>query len=108
MAYVFTVVLVFLMLGLLWGPALATAVWFKRFRIRSGIQALRLIWPCQLAVAAGLAFTADAIGLRNPAGYVLAITLVCSLGGVMAVALNLTLLTGRSIRPPSASAERQR
>jgi hypothetical protein len=108
MAYVFTVVLVPLLLGLLWGPALATAVWFKRLRFRRGLHALRLIWPCQLAVAAGLAITADAIGLRNPAGCVLAITLVCSFGGVMAVALNRTLLTGRCIRSPSASAERRR
>jgi hypothetical protein len=75
------------LLAILWAHSVATDRWLGR-RI-GGRQTgfLILLLPMQVAVAALTAYTADWIGLRNPAGLVLSSTVLASAGGVLLVVL---------------------
>ena len=50
-------------------------------RRRGAFRPLRGVWIAQVALACGLVFAADSLGLRNPMGYVVAIVLAVSVGG---------------------------
>jgi hypothetical protein len=76
-----------LLFCLLCGPVLYVALRFRRGGDSAALRPLRFVWLAQLALAAGLIFMADEIGLRNPAGYVLAIIFGVSLLGAAAFGL---------------------
>jgi len=85
MKILITFVLIVTFLGVLWSPAWWIA---KKLTTRGdthAVSALRVIFPCQLIAVVLLAFLADAVGLRNPAGLVVAI--VCSVSLIGAGAL---------------------
>jgi hypothetical protein len=42
---------------------------------------LRVVWIVQVALACGLAFAVDSIGMPNPVGGMVAVVLAVSLGG---------------------------
>jgi len=76
MKILITFVLIVAFLGGLWGPA-----WYIAKKLTKGgdthaMRSLRVIFPSQLIAVVLLAFLADAVGLRNPAG--LLVTIVCS------------------------------
>ena len=81
MKAVLIVVLVALYLCLLWGPAL----WVGRKLWRAGHAAallhLRKVLPAQLVATVVLLLVADAAGLQNPIGLLIAITLAVSIAG---------------------------
>lgn len=68
----------------LWGPSFFVARRLQRQGDWAALRALRLLWPAQLVLAAGLIFAADAAGLANPAGYSIAIILAVSVTGAAA------------------------
>lgn len=68
-------------LAILWGPAFLVARQLQRAGNPSALRALRFIWPSQLVVTFVLLFTADTIGLQNPAGLFVAATALASLAG---------------------------
>ena len=75
------------LLAILWVPSVA-ADW--RVRRRTGKRQaafLALLLPLQAVVAALMVYIADKIGLRNPAGLVLASTVLVSASGVVLVSL---------------------
>jgi len=81
MKILIALVLIGVFLGVLWAPAWLVA---GKFNIRSDELAprpLRFILPGQLIAVVLLAFFADAIGLRNPAGLVVAIVFGVSFAG---------------------------
>jgi hypothetical protein len=68
------------LLSALWLPSWIALYFVRGFSARLVIRKAWPIWLLQLVLAATLIFMADAIGLRNPAGFTLAICLV--LGGL--------------------------
>jgi uncharacterized membrane protein len=70
-----------LLFCLLCGPVSYVAFRFWQGGDAAALRPLRVVWLAQLAIAAGLIFMAEEIGLRNPIGYVLAIILAVSLAG---------------------------
>jgi len=70
----------------LWGPSLFVALRLHRRGDWAAVRALRLLWPVQLVLAAGLIFAADAAGLANPVGYSIAIIVGVSIAGAGAFA----------------------
>jgi len=81
MKILIALVLVAVFLGVLWAPVWLVA---RKFRMGSdalALRSLRFILPGQLIAVVVLAFLADAIGLRNPAGLVVAIVFGVSFVG---------------------------
>ena len=66
---------------LLCGPVtwVASRLWLRGDL--GAFRPLRGVWIAQVALACGLVFAADSVGLPNPMGYVVAIVLAVSLGG---------------------------
>jgi len=84
---VFTIIVLSVLASILCLPAVLCALVLKH---RSGAGVSRLLWlvlPSQMLIAVGLALLAQYIGLLNPAGYVLGITVVVSLAGAIVVVL---------------------
>lgn len=63
-------------LGVLWGPAFMVALRYWRRGDAGAFGQLRYLYPAQLIVAVALAYTADLLGLRQPAA-LLAGTTIC-------------------------------
>jgi uncharacterized membrane-anchored protein YitT (DUF2179 family) len=70
----------------LWGPSLFVALRLHRRGDWAAVRALRLLWPLQLVLAAGLMFAADAAGVSNPIGYGIVIIIGVSIAGAAAFA----------------------
>jgi len=70
----------------LWGPSFFVARHLWRKGDWAAVRALRLLWPLQLVLAAGLIFAVDAAGVANPLGYGMAIIVGVSLAGAAAFA----------------------
>ena len=70
----------------LWGPSFFVARHLWRKGDWAAVRALRLLWPVQLVLAAGLIFAADAAGVANPLACTIAIIVGVSLAGAAAFA----------------------
>ena len=81
--YAPTIILVAVLLSILWAPSCIAACVLKP-RLDIGRFLCKLL-PLQWVAVALLAFTADRVGLINPAGYVLVITVAVSSAGALAV-----------------------
>jgi hypothetical protein len=81
MKLLFAAVAAAVYLSILWGPAFLVARQSQRRGNFSALRALRFIWPSQLVATFALLFTADTIGLQNPAGLFVAATAASSLAG---------------------------
>lgn len=66
---------------LLCGPALVVARRLERLGDVAALRALPGVWLAQFISAALLVFTADALGLHNPAGYIMASVLGAGIAG---------------------------
>ena len=66
---------------LLCGPALVVARRLERRGDVAALRALPAVWVAQFIIAALLIFAADALGLHNPAGYIVASVLGSGLIG---------------------------
>jgi hypothetical protein len=75
------------MFALLCGPVLAVALRLRRQGDGGALRSLRAVWAAEVIVAAGLIFAADALGLSNPAGWVLAIIAGVGLSGAASFAM---------------------
>jgi len=98
---ILTGVILALLFCVLWGPSFWVARNLQRRGDWAALRALRLLWPAQLVLAAGLIFAADSAGLANPAGYSVAIIAGVSVAGAAAFAgwrLLLGLLARRRAR----------
>jgi hypothetical protein len=74
-------------LFILWGPAFLVARRFRRSGDAAAFRWLRFIWPAQLIATLALVVLADAAGLGNPAGLLVAATLLVSIAGAAAFAV---------------------
>jgi hypothetical protein len=81
---ILTCLILGMLFGILWGPSFFVARRLQRRGDARAVRSLRLLWPSQVVLAAGLIFAADAAGLGNPAGYATAIILGVSLAGAAA------------------------
>jgi hypothetical protein len=84
---VFIIIVLLVQVSILWLPAVLCALVLKR---HFGAEFSRLLWlvlPTQLLIAVGLIFLTEYIGLLNPAGYVLGLTVLVSLAGAAVVVL---------------------
>ena len=81
MKWLFTFLLSLMLLLALWLPTYFTAYKMKQNRRENSFRRLWLYLSMQLLVAVALCLLADFIGLRNPAGYVLAICFVVRVSG---------------------------
>ena len=68
---------------LLCGPVTWVALRLWRRGDLGAFRPLRAVWLVQVALACGLVFAADSLGLLNPMGYVVAIVLAVSGGGAV-------------------------
>jgi len=66
---------------LLCGPVTYVALRLWRRGDLGAFRPLRIVWFGQVALACGLVFAVDSVGLHNPMGYMVAIVLAVSLGG---------------------------
>lgn len=82
---IFTVIVVLVLLSILWAPPLVGALRLRPSPAKSKARALAFVLPVQVALTASLCFFADYIGLLNPAGYVLGISVVVGLSGAVAL-----------------------
>lgn len=85
MNYLFLASLMAIFLVILWLPACSVAIWLKGLRVPKPFSGLWVIWPAQLVIAVGLILLSDFMGLRNPAGYSLAIAVGTSIVGACAL-----------------------
>ncbi|MGC1548524.1 MAG: hypothetical protein WA777_08340 [Rhodanobacter sp.] len=81
MNYFFLATLMVIFLVILWIPVCTVAFWLKGLRVPRPFSGLWFVWPTQLLIAVALIALSDSIGLRNPAGYSLAITVGTSVVG---------------------------
>jgi hypothetical protein len=72
-------------LCILWLPTYSVALMLQGMRVPRPFAGLRIILPMQLLAVVGLVWLANTLGLRNPAGYVLAILLMVSVAGAVIV-----------------------
>jgi hypothetical protein len=70
---------------ILWLPAYSMALLLRGLGVPRPFAGLRVILPVQLLAVVVLVWLADAFGLRNPGGYVLAILLAVSIAGAAVV-----------------------
>lgn len=73
--------------GILWGPAFVVARKLRRGGDGASFRWLRIVWPTQLIATLALVVLADAAGLGNPAGLMVAVTLGVSVSGAAILAL---------------------
>jgi hypothetical protein len=66
---------------LLCGPVTWVALRLWRRGDLDAFRRLRAVWVAQVALACGLVFAADSLGLTNPMAWMVAIVLAVSLGG---------------------------
>jgi len=66
---------------LLCGPALVVARRLERRGDVTALRALPRVWLAQFIIAAALVFAADALGLRNPPGYIVGSVLGTGIAG---------------------------
>jgi hypothetical protein len=66
---------------LLCGPVTWVALRLWKRGDLEAFRPLRAVWIAQVALASGLVFAADNLGLANPMGWMVAIVLATSLGG---------------------------
>lgn len=85
MNYLVLAVWAVIFLVILWIPAWTVAFWLRGLRVPRPFFALRLVCPAQLLIAVGLIFLCAFMGLHNPAGYVLAITVGTGVAGAAAL-----------------------
>lgn len=81
MKILFALALIAVFLGVLWVPVWLVARKFHMGSCALAPRPLRFILPGQLIAVLVLAFLADAIGLRNPAGLLVAIVFGVSIAG---------------------------
>ena len=77
----FTATAVVLLLAVLWLPSFAVVVFGRRRPSARVVGKIWLLWAAQPAVTAALIYLADAAGLANPVGYMLAICMAMGGGG---------------------------
>lgn len=70
-----------------WGPVLYVARQQWLHGDPSSVRQLRFLMPAQLLATVALAFTADLLGMRNPAALFAGATVVVSAAGAGALAL---------------------
>jgi len=87
MKILFAATLLVIFLGMLWIPVCVVARKLTNQGDAYAFQTLRVILPGQLISVVTLAFFTDTIGLRNPAGLVVAIVFGVSLLGALALLL---------------------
>lgn len=87
MRMLFAAILIVIFLGMLWTPACLVARKLANQGDAHALQNLRVVLPGQLISVIALTFLADIIGLRNPAGLVVAILFGVSLLGTLALFL---------------------
>lgn len=91
MKILFVTVLLAVLLSLLWAPVCLVAWKLSRQGDVTVLRGLRIILPGQLVAVVVLAFLADAIGLKNPAGLIIALVI-----GVSLLGAGILFLRGRS------------
>jgi hypothetical protein len=91
MRIIFIMGLIAMLLGVLWAPACLVSRKFSTQGDAPALRTLRVILPSQLVAAVVLVFLADAIGLRNPVGLVVAIVFDVSLLGAGILLINRLL-----------------
>ncbi|MDO1529902.1 hypothetical protein QMK61_13770 [Fulvimonas sp. R45] len=72
-------------LCILWLPTYSVALMLRGMGAPRPFAGLKVVLALQLAGSVGLVLLAGALGLRNPAGYTLAILLVASMAGAVFV-----------------------
>ena len=72
-------------LGVLWGPAFAVALRYWKRGDATAFRQLRYLYPAQLILAVALAYTADLLGLRQPAALLAGATLCAGACGALFV-----------------------
>jgi len=80
---VFTIIVIMVLLSILWLPPLLVAFWLKSQAAQSKTHGLAFVFSIQLVVATSLSVFANYIGMKNPAGYVLGISVAVGLGGAV-------------------------
>jgi hypothetical protein len=83
-------------LGVLWGPAFMVALRYWRRGDAGAFGQLRYLYPAQLIVAVALAFTADLLGLRQPAALLAGATVCVGVCGALFISLRQLLLSKRT------------
>jgi hypothetical protein len=79
--YAWPVFVVVLMAFITWGPTVVTFLRKRRHGIPVHLRHLLVVLFVELVALIALAASADAVGLRNPGGYLLVIALVIGAGG---------------------------
>ncbi len=85
MIALFLTSLALIALCILWLPTWSAALLLRRMGVPPPLRVLRVILPLQLLVAVALIGLIVVAGLRNPAGWALAILLLVSVAGVAIV-----------------------
>jgi hypothetical protein len=78
---ILTLLALALLFCLLCGPVTWVALRLWRRGDLGAVRPLRAVWIAQVALACGLVFAVDSIGLPNPMGWVVATVIAVSLGG---------------------------
>lgn len=84
-----------LLFALLCGPSLFVALRLRRRGDRGALRPLRVIWFGQVMLASVLILAADAAGLSNPIGCVLAILFAVSASGAVVLVVWRLILRWR-------------
>jgi hypothetical protein len=82
-------------LGVLWGPAFMVALRYWKRGDAYAFRQLRYLYPAQLILAVALAYTADLLGLRQPAALLAGATICSGACGALFVWLRQLLLGRR-------------
>lgn len=77
----FAAVLIGMLLVLLLAPSWVVLAHFGRLNTMQALKKALPVWIGLVAIAAGLIFSADAIGLTNPLGYTLGICVAIGVSG---------------------------
>ena len=85
MNYLFLASLAAIFLVILWIPTCAVGFWLKGLQVPMPSSRLWIVLPVQLVVAVGLICLSASVGLHNPAGYSLVITIATSVVGAAAL-----------------------
>lgn len=78
---IFAVFVFLVPLIVMWLPTLLAARRLQPSEPQRRVHELFVIWPIQVAVTGALCFIADYVGLLNPLGYILGISLLVGLAG---------------------------
>ena len=94
---IFTLLALAVLFCLLCGPVTWVALRLWKRGDLDAFGPLRVIWIAQVALACGLVFAIDSIGMPNPVGGMVAVVLAVSLGGAALYGL-WRVVTGRAVR----------